>query len=221
MGRGGNAGDTPYITLNGAGDETHDPTFQANLLLTIPEVNDIRRIYVAHAATPEAQRISAQRLQGESIPVFLPSPRLVGVHGQTPHPLWRLALIEAIGDAILRRSLGPITAADEAALTLWAAARGDVALWAERLSGTRLAAPAAISPDPAAAGEALVFADPEQRAAARSFALFLHAQYGEEATLALLRQAGQQMATPALFAPIASDPAQLAADWAAWLAALP
>ncbi len=221
MGQGSDAGDTPYVTLNGAGNETHDPLFQQNLLLTLAEVNDIHRVYAAHAATPEAQRISAQRLQGESIPVFLPSPRLVGLHGQTPHPLWQLALVEAIGDAILRRSVGPITAEEEAALTLWAAARGDVALWAERFSGVRLPALAAISPDPAAAGKALLFHDPEQRAAARSFALFLHAAFGEEQTLALLRQARQQMSTPALFAPLASEPQQLATAWAAWLAQHP
>lgn len=218
MGQGARAGDTDFVTINGTGLEMRDPAFRSNILLSLSEVNDARRVYAAQRGADIDRSISAQRQGGDTIPLTLISPRLVGLRGETPHPLWWLQLHEAIGDAILRRMLGPVTSTRPAALTVWAAARGDVALWAERFSGVRLADDTSFQTDPMAVGERVLFDDPRMRQAARSFALFLHAHYGEEQTLALFHAAGDWLAPDGVLAPLQSNPRLLADAWAAWVA---
>ncbi len=148
------------------------------------------------AATPDSQWITLDGVGGDALHIRLPSLRFVGLHGRAPHPLWWLAVTEAIGDAILRQALGPITGESGAVLTLWAAARGDVALWSERFSGVLLGAAdaTAIAVDSASIGGAFTSPTPgpasvEQRLAARAFALHLHARFGEADTLAWLHNA--------------------------------
>ena len=103
------------------------------------------------------------------MPVAVVSPRLVGLDGDEPHPLWRLALYEAIGDAVMRRALGPLTGQDTEVYAVWAAARGDVALWAERFSEvTPRDAQSLPSAGLAAIGQALAEGDARTRGAAQA-----------------------------------------------------
>lgn len=122
----------------------------------------------------------------DPLPLRFPSPRLVGLHSRDPHPLWWLGVSEAIGDVIARRAVGPVGGETEAVMTVWAALRGDVSIWAERFSGITLPEEDAGTwpTDPAEIGRSLVASRPGQRQAARSFALLLHARFGEAAALA-------------------------------------
>ncbi len=146
------------------------------------------------------------------------SPRLVGWSGKTPHPLWWLGLTEAMGETILRRSLGPITGSDQDVYTLWTAARGDVAVWAERLSGVRAPTDEAplVDADPVLVGAALAAGDPTPRAAARSFALYLHASVGEKDLLSMLAKARQAAVIQDASAIFGKAPADLVAGWRQW-----
>jgi hypothetical protein len=135
-------------------------------------------------------------------PLRFPSPRLVGLNGRQPHPLWWLGVSEAIGDTVARRALGPVRGETEAAMTVWAALAGDVTIWAERLSQTNLPQTATQPPsDPADIGLSLLSAPSDQRQAARNFALFLHTRFGEAKTLAWLLKLHEQTlsaASPAI-----------------------
>lgn len=126
-----------------------------------------------------------------------PSPRLVGLNGREPHPLWWLGVSEALGDVIARRALGVVTGEEEAVFTVWAALAGDVALWAERFSEVRLPAgdESAWPADPAEIGRNQLTPHLGQRQAARAFALRLHERFGEAKILAwLLSLRGQTLA---------------------------
>ena len=140
-------GDTPLLILNSDGQEGRDPDFQSKLVAYLPQVESINDFYSARKSTQEDVDISFQRLHERTIPVSLLSPRFVGLHGREVHPLWRLALYEAIGDAILRRAMGPVSSEEDAAFTLWAAARGDVAIWAERFAQVILPDESAVRAD--------------------------------------------------------------------------
>ena len=131
------------------------------------------------------------------IPLRFPSPRLVGLNGREPHPLWWLGVSEAIGDVIARRALGPVIGEAQAVFTAWAALAGDVAIWAERFSEGRLPSgdESARPADPAEIGRNQLTPHLGQRQAARAFALRLHERFGEAKTLAwLLSLRGQTLA---------------------------
>ncbi len=221
-------GTTGIITINGTGEEIRDQAFQDRLLGYIEKRDDIREIYASRTGSSEAKRSSEMRLYQQQMPLSIISPRLVGMDGDEPHPLWWLALHEAIGDVIMRRGLRPITAPQPAAYTVWAIARGDVALWAERLSGVRLPEIEITAEDTSSVGEALLLGDGSQRGAARSLALYLHyrdmgdeseeALSGELATLQFLRGARNTWETGPMFAILDTDPDRLTAGWRAWLA---
>ena len=164
----GDQGHTGLITINGDGEETTDPAFQKLLLEVLPAGADPSSLTIASAVGPEDAAIAHERLYGRTIPVKIISPRMAGVDGDKPHPLWQLALHEAIGDAVMRRALGPVTADEDTANAVWALARGDAALWAERFSGAQLpgSLPDPSVLNPAAIGAALASGDDTARNAA-------------------------------------------------------
>ncbi len=209
------AGDTDYVTFNGTGEEMRNDAFSTLLLTNFPEINEIAKIYPARLSSTEAQEASLQRLYGQTMPLTFPSPRLAGVSGRKTHPLWRLSLYEAIGDVIMRRAVGPVTGEDKAVFTLWAVARGDVALWAERFAETSLpAAPIAAESDPARIGEALADrVSLSHRNAARSFTRSLYDCFGEQVVVDWFTQARDRMGQTALYEPLAASPDDLAEIW--------
>ena len=211
-------GNTGLVTLNGTGQELRDSVFRDRFMALFPTVDNVNNIYAAKFESDEAREVSIKRLYHEAMPLSIVSPRLVGVRGDEPHPLWWLALHESIGDVIARRALGPVTAPEDAAYTAWAAVRGDVAIQAERLSGVSYQpdANATFAPDAAAVGHALVTGDTKQRAAAMSFAHFLLERYGEDALVGLMHQARSSFDADEIYAPLSASPQQLSSEWRQW-----
>ncbi|MCO6452054.1 MAG: hypothetical protein J5I90_14820 [Caldilineales bacterium] len=209
------AGDTPLLILNSDGQEGRDPGFQEKLVAYVPEVNSINDFHAARLSPQSDIDISFQRLHERTIPLSLISPRLVGIRGKEVHPLWRLALYEAIGDAIFRRAMGPVTAEDEAIAALWAVARGDVAVWAERFAQVSL--PDAAIPDeqsdPAVIGESLLSSGTALRNEARDLALFLHECLGEQPVLDWILHARTEVGAAAMMAPLGISLEGLADAW--------
>lgn len=198
---------------DGAGDEA-----TVRLLAQFLDVRNIRQLRVTAQVAPTIAQTEGDAPGSDALVVRFISPRLVGWSGKTPHPLWWLALTETIGETILRRTLGPVTGSDETAYTLWAAARGDVAVWAERLSGITFPSDGQIATetDPAAIGASLAAGDTTQRAAARSFALYLHATLGEKGLLAMLEKARSTLVIRDASAVFGQAPGDLAAGWRGW-----
>lgn len=198
---------------DGAGDDA-----TVRLLAQFLGVRSIRQLRVTTQVMPTIPQTEGDAPASSELVARFISPRLVGWSGITPHPLWWLALTETIGETVLRRTLGPVTARDETAYTLWAAARGDVALWAERLSGVTFPVDGQVATetDPAAIGASLAAGDTSQRAAARSFALYLHATLGEEGLLAMLERAHSTPVIRDAGAVLGQTPADLAAGWRGW-----
>lgn len=187
--------DERVVVLNGDGRELQDPDFRASVRDVRGRVRNLGGVSLSDRGTEAIIAISSARLSGETMPLRYPSPRLVGLKGREPHPLWWLGVSEAIGDVIARRAVGPIRGEATAALTAWAALRGDVAIWAERFSGVSLPDEdeTAWLADPADIGISLITARGNQRQAARRFALDLHARFGEGGTLDWLLNLGGQM----------------------------
>ena len=211
-------GNSGLVTLNGTGEELKDSAFRVRFLALLPTVNDIYDIYGAKFESDDARALSAERLYHEAMPLSIVSPRLVGVRGDEPHPLWWLSLHEAIGDVVARRALGPVTAPEDAAYTAWAAVRGDVALQAEQLSGVeyQMSADAAFAPAPVSIGRALVTGDLGQRTAAMSFAHFVIERYGEQSLVGLMHQARNSFDVGEIYAPVGASPQQLSVEWQQW-----
>lgn len=225
------------VTLDATGREMDDPAFLQGVLDALPRVRDPGDILVLNQSAPDAAGVASERLFGPTIPLRVLSPHLVGVHNRDPHPLWWLGVTESIGDVIARRALGPVTGEPDAVLTAWAAARGDVAIWAERFTGVavRLSAhavpsvahdeaqPASAvqswSNDPAVIGMDLALPRGDQRLAARRFALNLHARFGESETLTWLRGLRGQTLTTSSMAMKDQTIDQLRQDWRMWVAA--
>ena len=186
-------------------------------------VRSIRRLKVTTQVAPAVPQTAGEASASAALAVRFISPHLVGWSGKTPHPLWWLALTETLGETILRQTLGPVTGSDQAVYTLWAAARGDVALWAERLSGVPFHngvlphdGQVATETDPAVIGASLAAGDTTQRAAARSFALYLHATVGEKGLLAMLEKAHNTLVIRDATAIFGQTPEDLAAGWRQW-----
>ncbi len=197
----------------GAGDDAI-----VRLLAQFLGVQRIRQLRVTAQVAPTIPQTEGDAEASGALAMRFISPRLVGWSGKTPHPLWWLALTEAIGETILRQTLGPVTGSDEAVYTLWAAARGDVALWAERLSGVTFPNDGQVAAEtaPAVIGASLAAGDSSQRAAARSFALYLHAIAGEKGLLDMLEKA---RSTPVIrddSAVFGQTPGDLAVGWREW-----
>lgn len=212
------AGDRLWITL-GSGRGEIDPVWRERIRRAWPRLRGLRQLQMIEQSPPEAAQAARVWLQKSPMPVRVVSPRYVGMHDGDPHPLWWLAVAETVGDVVLRRALGPVTGESAAVLTLWAAARGDVAVWAERFTGVRLPpADVRLYLDEAEAVGLSVWRDAAaQRAAARDFALLLHVRYGETAFLDWLLGHDEVLWT-AEGPPLAQrTPAQLAAEWQAWV----
>jgi len=184
-----------------------------------PQVRDLRQLLVMEPSPPEAAEAARLWLHGALLPVQMVSPRYVGLHDGDPHPLWWLAVAETMGDVVLRRALGAVTGEAAAVFTLWAAARGDVAVWAERFTGVRLPpTDIRLYADETEAVGLSVWRDAAgQRAAARDLALLLHVRYGETALLAWMLGHGDILWTAAEPRLGERTPAQLAAEWQAWV----
>ncbi|MCS7040305.1 MAG: hypothetical protein NZP34_11925 [Caldilineales bacterium] len=212
------ADDRVWITL-GVGREAIDPVWRDRIRRSWPRLRGLRQLQVTEQSPPEAATTARVWLQGPLMPVRVVSPRYVGVHDGDPHPLWWLAVAETMGDVVLRRALGPVTGESAAVLTLWAAARGDVAVWAERFTGVRLPpADVRLYLDEADAIGLSVWRDTTgQRAAARAFALLLHVRYGETAFLDWVLGHDEVVWTAEAPQLAERTPAQLAGEWQAWV----
>ena len=198
---------------DGAGDDA-----TVRLLAQFLGVPSISQLKVTAQVAPTVPQTAGEAPASGTLAVRFISPHLVGWSGKTPHPLWWLALTETLGETILRQTLGPVTGSDQAVYTLWAAARGDVALWAERLSAVPFPndGQVATETDPAVIGASLAAGDTTQRAAARSFALYLHATVGEKGLLAMLEKAHNTLVIRDASAVFGQTPGDLAAGWRAW-----
>jgi hypothetical protein len=222
------AGDRLWVTL-GVGRGDRDPIAgnpvevmaRERIRRAWPRVRDLRQLLVTESSPPEAASAARLWLHGALLPVRMVSPRYVGLHDGDPHPLWWLAVAERMGDVVLRRALGAVTGEPAAVFTLWAAARGDVAVWAERLTGVRLP-PTDIrlyADETEAVGLSVWRDSADQRAAARDLALLVHVRYGETALLAWMLGHGDVLWTAAEPRLGEHTPEQLAAAWQAWVAA--
>lgn len=212
------ASDRLWITL-GVGRGEIDPVWRERIRRAWPRLRGLRQLQMIEQSPPEAAQAAQAWLQGSPMPVRVVSPRYVGVHDGDPHPLWWLAVAETVGDVVLRRALGPVTGESAAVLTLWAAARGDVAVWAERFTGVRLPpTDVRLYLDEAEAVGLSVWRDAvAQRAAARAFALLLHVRYGETAFLDWLLGHDEVLWTAEGPSLAERTPAQLAEEWQAWV----
>ncbi len=195
----------------------------------IPQIEATAQFFCDRYRLPDPCQVDLEiRPDGDWLPVVpsddttslsIVSPRLVGVRENEPHPLWWLALHETIGETIARRALGPLTAPEDVANTAWTAVRGDVALQAEHLSGVSYeldAVQVVAAADLAITGNAPIFGDLAQRAAAMSFAHFLAERYGEAALVGLMQQAGNALDTDKFDTPNGLNPQQLSDAWQQW-----
>ncbi len=220
--------DRLWVTL-GLGREERDPLSgrtvemigRERIRRAWPRARDLRQLLVVEQSPPEAAEAARIWLRGSVLPVQMVSPRYVGLHKGDPHPLWWLAVAETMGDVVLRRALGAVTGEAAAVFTLWAAARGDVAVWAERWTGVRLP-PTDIrlyADETEVVGLSVWRDAADQRAAARDLALLLHVRYGETALLAWLLGHGDTLWTATEPRLGERTPEQLAAEWQAWVEA--